>query len=405
MQEFQEITDWIASQRHTFHRIAKVSSLPSPEFESEGRTMVSFSSNNYLALANDPRMIAAAQKGLHQFGVANCESRLLGGDMDIYLDLEQELASIKGKETAMLYATGYLTNLGVLSALPNSGLLPRAYGFRPSKRRRYMYFSDEFNHTSIREGISLSGVPKVVYRHCDLDDLRKKLQTAPDACKIIVSDGVFSMDGDIAPLPQLIELAEEFDATLYIDDAHGTGVLGATGGGITEHFGVNSPRLISMGTLSKAYGAIGGFIATERYIADTLRFTSSAFGFTSTMPPDQVLAVSMALRIIKSEPQRRERLWANQRYFAAQVEAMGLSLVSKATCIVPVLIGDEQRCEEFAYELGERGYHVDSIIYPAVKRGMARLRFNMNANHTKAHIDGLLGVLAEMSNQALQLTA
>jgi 8-amino-7-oxononanoate synthase len=405
MQELREITDWIASQDNTFHRIAKVSSLPNPEFECEGKTMVSFSSNNYLSLAHDPRMIAAAKVGLEEFGVANCESRLLGGDMDIYLDLERELAQIKGKETAMLYATGYLTNVGVLSALPNSGLLPRAYGFRPSKRRRYMYFTDEFNHTSIREGIALSGIQKSMYRHCDLEDLRSKLKANPDYCKIIVSDGVFSMDGDIAPLPELIDLAEEFDATLYIDDAHGTGVLGATGAGITEHFGVNSPRLISMGTLSKAYGAIGGFIATERYIADTLRFTSSAFGFTSTMPPDQVLAVSMALRIIKSEPQRRERLWANQRYFVSQVEAMGMDLVSKETCIVPVLIGDEQRCEEYAFVLSERGYHVDSIIYPAVKRGKARLRFNMNAHHTRAHIDGLLEVLADTSSTALQMSA
>jgi 7-keto-8-aminopelargonate synthetase-like enzyme len=405
MKELREITDWIASQDHTFHRIPKVSSLPSPEFECEGQTMVSFSSNNYLSLAHDPRMVAAAKRGLDLFGVANCESRLLGGDMDVYLDLEQSLAKIKGKETALLFATGYLTNIGVLSALPNSALLPRAYGFRPSKRRRYTYFTDEFNHTSIREGIALSGIPKVMYRHCDLEDLRKKLKAAPDVCKIIVSDGVFSMDGDIAPLPELIDLAEEFDATLYIDDAHGTGVLGATGGGITEHFGVNSPRLISMGTLSKAYGAIGGFIATEQYIADTLRFTSSAFGFTSTMPPDQVLAVSMALHIIKTEPQRRERLWANQRYFVNQVEALGMDLISKETCIVPVLIGDEQRCEEYAYLLSERGYHVDSIIYPAVKRGKARLRFNINAHHTKAHIDGLVSILAENRSAALQMTA
>ena len=147
--------------------------------------MVSFSSNNYLSLAHDPRMVAAAKRGLDLFGVANCESRLLGGDMDVYLDLEQSLAKIKGKETALLFATGYLTNIGVLSALPNSALLPRAYGFRPSKRRRYTYFTDEFNHTSIREGIALSGIPKVMYRHCDLEDLHKKLKAAPDVCKII----------------------------------------------------------------------------------------------------------------------------------------------------------------------------------------------------------------------------
>ncbi|RFC44606.1 MAG: glycine C-acetyltransferase/8-amino-7-oxononanoate synthase [Verrucomicrobia bacterium] len=395
MQELREITSWIASQETAFHRIPQVSSLPDPVFECEGKQMVSFSSNNYLALAHDPRMIAAAREGLERYGVANCESRLLGGDMEIYVNLERKLAALKGKESAMLYATGYLTNLGVLSALPRSGMLPRVYGFRPTKRHKYAYFSDESNHTSIREGIALSGIPKLTYAHCDMEDLRKKLKSSEATTKIIVSDGVFSMDGDIAPLPDLLKIADEFDATLYVDDAHGTGVIGSTGGGIGEHFGVNSPRLISMGTLSKAYGAIGGFIATENYISDTLRFTSSAYGFTSTMPPDQVYAVSTALDIVKNEPERRERLWDNQRYFVQKVEALEMPLVSKETCIVPVLIGDEEKCERSAYDLSERGFHVDSIIYPAVKRGKARLRFNMNAHHTHSQIDELVDALGD----------
>ena len=356
--------------------------------------MVSFSSNNYLALAHDSRMIAAAKFGLEKFGVANCESRLLGGDMEVYINLERKLADLKGKESAMLFATGYLTNLGVLSALPKSGMLPRAYGFRPSKRHKYAYFSDESNHTSIREGIALSGIPKATYRHCDMEDLRSKLKASTASTKIIVSDGVFSMDGDIAPLPEILSIADEFDATVYIDDAHGTGVLGENGAGIGEHFGVNSSRLISMGTLSKAYGAIGGFIATESYISQTLRFTSSAFGFTSTVPPDQAFAVSTALDIVRNEPERRKRLWDNQRYFVEKVEALGMPLVAKETCIVPVMVGDEEKCETYAHVLGSHGYHVDSIIYPAVKRGKARLRFNMNAHHTHAQIDGLVEVLA-----------
>ena len=401
MKEILEVVEWLGEQEHAFHSIPRVSGLPNPEFECEGQKMVSFSSNNYLSLAHDPRMIAVAKIGLERFGVANCESRLLGGDMDIYLDLEAKLAALKGKDAALLYATGYLTNLGVLSALPNSGTLPRVYGFRPSKRHTYAYFTDEFNHTSIRAGIALSGIDKTTYRHCDLEDLRTKLKKSDASTKIIVSDGVFSMDGDIAPLPELLDLADEFEATVYIDDAHGTGVLGEHGGGITEHFGVNSPRLISMGTLSKAYGAIGGFIATDKAIADLLRFTSSAYGFTSTMPPDQVLAVSLALDIVANEPERRERLWNNQRYFVQKIQELGLPLVSTETCIVPVLIGNEERCEAYARTLGARGYHVDSIIFPAVKRGRARLRFNMNAHHTRAHIDGLVEVLKEQLEGAL----
>jgi 7-keto-8-aminopelargonate synthetase-like enzyme len=270
------------------------------------------------------------------------------------------------------------------------------YGFRPSRKHTYAYFTDEYNHTSIRTGIELSGVERITYNHCDMEDLRKKLKASAASTKIIVSDGVFSMDGDIAPLPELLMIADEQDATVYIDDAHGTGVLGETGGGITEHFGVNSPRLISMGTLSKAYGAIGGFIATEKYIADLLRFTSSAYGFTSTLPPDQVLAVSMALDIVANEPERRHRLWSNQRYFVSKAESLGFPIVSKQTCIVPILIGDEEKCETMAARLASRGFHVDSIIFPAVKRRRARLRFNLNAHHTKEHIDSLMAVLKEI---------
>ena len=394
MKELRAIHDWVRKSKRTFHTISRVSSLPDPTFVCGGRTMVSFSSNNYLSLTHSPRLIAAARKGLEQYGVANCESRLLGGDMDIYRDLETKLAKLKGKETALLFATGYLTNLGILSSLTNSATVARVYGFRMPLRHRHAYFSDEYNHVSIREGIRMSGALKVTYRHCDMDDLARRLKKTDATSKIIVSDAVFSMDGDIAPLPDLLRLADEHDAMVYLDDAHGTGVLGETGAGTSEMFHVNSPRLISMGTLSKAYGAIGGFIATEKYIADILRFTSSAYGYTSTLPPDQALAVSEAMAMVQDEPERRRRLWENQRYFVARMEGLGLQLLSKQSCIVPVLIGDESRCEKYARLLEENGFHVDAIVFPAVKIGGARLRFSMNANHTRDQIDRLLEILA-----------
>ena len=240
----------------------------------------------------------------------------------------------------MLYATSYQTNLGVLSALPRGSMLARVYGFRPSKRYRYAHFADESNHTSIREGIALSGITKFTYTHRDMEDLRKKLKSPDASTKTIVTDGVFSMDGDFAPLPKLINIADEIDATIYVDDALGTGVIGEHGGGGCEHFGVSSPRLISMGTLSKAYGATGGFIAMESYICETLRFTTSTYYFTSKTPPDQTFAVSTALDIVKNAPERRERLWNNQRYFVKKVEQLEMPLVSKEMCIAPVLIGD-----------------------------------------------------------------
>lgn len=399
MKEFEEIALWMESQS-AHHEIPIASTLPDPTFISEGRQYVSFSTNNYLGLATSKRLIDKAREGLDKYGVANCESRLLGGDLDIYRVLEAKLADLKHKESAVLFATGYLTNLGVLSSLVKSPQLARLYGFKPQRHYSYTYFTDVYNHISIREGIRMSGAKSVSYKHNDLDHLESKLKASVDQLKIIISDGVFSQDGDIAPLPGLIELAERYDATVYIDDAHGTGVLGEHGGGISEHFNAYSPRLIQMGTLSKAYGAIGGFIATESYIAEILKRSCSAFGFTSTLPPDQVYAVSEAIDMSRDEPERRQRLWDNQRYFVSKVENLGYHLISKETPIIPMLIGDERECDRFYQVLKAEGFHVDSVKFPAVGLQQSRLRFIMNANHTRAQIDRLVDVLALLAETA-----
>ena len=200
----------------------------------------------------------------------------------------------------------------------------------------------------------------------------------------------------IADLPGLLALAERYDAMVYVDDAHGTGVLGQNGEGTSEHFGVKSARLIQMGTLSKAYGAIGGFIATDATLGQIIRLSCSAYGFTSTLPPDQAYAVCEAMDAVLDEPQRRQRLWENQRYFVAEIDKLGYPLVSRQTCIVPVLLGAEDRCEQVSAALFERGFHVDSVIFPAVPRNQGRLRFIMNANHTREQLDGLLAALQDL---------
>jgi glycine C-acetyltransferase len=379
-------------------RFSSVDTLPDPTFRRNGRRMVSFSTNNYLGLATSPRLIEAAQFGLATYGVGNCESRLLGGDLAIYRDLEAKLAALKGKDSAMLFATGYLTNLGVLSTLPTSAVTARFYGFRSSRRYRYAYFSDELNHISIREGIRMSGVEKATYRHCDMEHLESQLKNSDATTKIIVTDGVFSQDGDIAPLPEMLDLADRYDAMVYVDDAHGTGLLGPTGAGTTEYFGVESPRLISMGTLSKAYGAIGGFVAAESWVIEVLRLTCSAYGFTSTLPPDQAYAVSEAIDMVRDEPERRERLWANQRYFVQAMDDLGFRLMSRATPIVPVWIGDETDCLQLSQDLDEAGFHVDAIVFPAVPKNHSRLRFSMNSDHTKKQIDRLVNVMAKLQS-------
>ncbi|MGA2062812.1 MAG: aminotransferase class I/II-fold pyridoxal phosphate-dependent enzyme [Thermoguttaceae bacterium] len=395
MREYKELHAWMDTIRDRF---CSVDSLPEPTFRRNGRRLVSFSTNNYLGLATSQRLIQAAQYGLEKYGVGNCESRLLGGDLAIYRDLEAKLAALKGKDSAMLFATGYLTNLGVLSTLPTSAVTVRFYGFRSSRRYRYAYFTDELNHISIREGIRMSGVEKAVYRHCDMDHLESQLNNSDATTKIIVTDGVFSQDGDIAPLPEILDLADRHDAMVYVDDAHGTGVLGPTGAGTTEYFGVESPRLICMGTLSKAYGAIGGFIAAESWVVEVLRLTCSAYGFTSTLPPDQAYAVSEAIDMVRDEPERRERLWANQRYFVQAMDDLGFRLMSRETPIVPVWIGDETDCLQVSQDLDEAGFHVDAIVFPAVPKNQSRLRFSMNSNHTKMQIDRLVDVMAKLQS-------
>jgi 8-amino-7-oxononanoate synthase len=392
----QEATTWLASQP-PLYRAYCAQSLPGPTFLSEGREYLSFSSNNYLGLAQCDRLKAAAHAGLERYGVGNCESRLLTGDLDIYGALEEKLATVKRKEAALLYATGYLTNLGVLSALVRWPVMARMLGYKPERQYKYVFFSDEFNHVSIKEGIRLSGAPAVTYRHADLDFLADKLASTPADIRIIVTDGVFSQDGDIAPLPELLALAERFDAALYVDDAHGTGVLGQEGRGSAEHFGLRSPRLIQMGTLSKAYGAIGGFVATSHEVVEVLRLSSAAFGFTSTLPPDQALAVSTAVDIVVDEPQRLARLWENQRYFVERLRVVGITPVSQRTPIVPVMVGDDRDAEIVAAALREDGIHLDVVKFPAVGLGRSRLRVILNAQHTHEQIDRLVDLLGRQA--------
>lgn len=393
MESLAELAAWLANQP-AFHTGIRVQSLPGPRFRSAGREYVSFSSNNYLGLSGSPRLKAAAAAGIDRYGVGNCESRLLTGDLDLYGALEARLAAIKHRDEAILFATGYLANVGVLSTLVRWPLMARMYGFTSRRMSRYAYFADEFSHVSIKEGIRLSGAISVTYRHADLDDLESKLAATSADIRIIVTDGVFSQDGDIALLPELVGLADRWGATIYIDDAHGTGVLGATGAGTTEHFGVDSPRLIQMGTLSKAYGAIGGFIATDRILADVLRLSTQAYGFTSTIPPDQAAALIEATRMVVDEPARRERLWSNQKYCVQRLLEKGITPLSTQTPILPLLVGAEDHGERVGAALRAQGMHVDLIKFPAVGLGRSRLRLIINEGHTTQEIDHLTEVLA-----------
>ena len=397
MHDLKDLGLWLDANEPE-HSAVTPSTLPDPRFTLDGREHVSFSTNNYLALSNSPRLKARARAALDQYGVGNCESRLLGGNLELYEALEARLAAVKGKESSLVFATGYLTNLGVLTALVRMGQLARAFGYRTRTRWSYEYFSDEFNHVSIREGIRVSGATSLSYRHLDMNDLERKLKASNASIRIIATDGVFSQHGDIVPLPAMIELAERYDAFIYIDDAHGTGVLGPTGCGTTEYFGISSPRIIHMGTLSKAYGCIGGFVATDAHVTRILRLGCPAWGFTSTLPPDQAAAVIEAIDIVRDEPERRTRLWENQRSFVERMLAAGFDLPARETPIVPLVVGDETECARLAAGLRAVGLHVDAIMFPAVPVGHSRLRFIMNAHHTAEHIDRVVSTLRELVN-------
>jgi len=389
--EFIELADWFGWRSP--YDPAVVDSLPTPTFMVKNAQQVSFSTNNYLGIATSPRMKAAAVRGIETYGVGNSDSRLLGGNLALYGELERKIARSNGKSHALLFATGYLTNLGVLSTLPRATQIARVYGFSASRDYSYAYFSDEYNHISIREGMRLSGARRYSYRHRDLDHLEKLLRQSDATSKIIVTDGVFSQDGDIAPIPDLLRLAERFDAMLYVDDAHGTGVLGASGGGVLDHFSATSERLIYMATLSKAYGSIGGYVASHALITEILRMSCPAYGFTATLPPDQAMVISTAIDVVRDEPERRQRLWDNQRYFVRRMADLSFRLVSTETPIVPIWIGDEDRTHQLALAIRAEGIHVDSIRFPAVPIKSARLRIQLNAGHRREHIDHLVDVL------------
>ena len=389
--EFVELADWFGWRSP--HEPVVADSLPIPAFRVGNREYVSFSTNNYLGIATSPRMRAAAIRGIETYGVGNSDSRLLGGNLALYGELERKIARSNGKSHAILFATGYLTNLGALSTLPRATQIARVFGFTPSREYSYAYFSDEYNHISIREGMRLSGARRYSYHHLDLDHLEKLLRRSNAATKIIVTDGVFSQDGDIAPIPDLLRLAERWDAMVYVDDAHGTGVLGASGGGVLDYFSATSERLIYMATLSKAYGSIGGYIASHALITEILRMSCPAYGFTATLPPDQAMVISTAIDVVRDEPERRQRLWDNQRYFVKRMADLSFRLVSTETPIVPIWLGDEGRTQQLALAIRAEGIHVDAIRFPAVPIKSARLRIQLNAGHRREDIDRLVDIL------------
>ncbi len=350
-----------------------------------GREMLMFASYSYLGLIGHPRINAAAKAAIDKYGTGTHGVRTLAGSLPVHQELEETIAEFKGTEAAIVFSSGYVTNLSVIAALVGRG--------------DYV-FSDKLNHASIVDGALMSGARFVRFKHNDMDALEKRLQSVPaDATKLIVADAVFSMDGDIIDLPRMAQLARKYNAWLMIDEAHSVGVLGKTGRGIEEHFGLDQVIDIKMGTLSKTIPSVGGYVAGSRDLINYLRHATRSYIFSAALPPAQAAAAAEAFRVIMEEPWRVEKLRANTRQFITGLQERGFDTLYTQTAIVPVLCYDDETAFKMTREAHKRGIFVLPVISPAVPVGLARLRATVTAGHEPEDIERAMDVFLEAARE------
>ncbi len=344
--------------------------------EIEGHEVIMAGSNNYLGLTNDQRTIKAAQDALTKYGTGCTGSRYLNGTLDIHLELEEKLAKFLGKESCVLFSTGYQTNEGSIQTIA---------------ARNDLIFSDRDNHACIVVGTLVSNAKTIRYQHNDMGQLRKMLEKAdPDAGKIIITDGVFSMSGTLAKIPELVALAKEFDARLYLDDAHAVGVIGDGGRGSASVFGLTDQVDLISGTFSKSFASLGGFLVGERPVIEFIRHHSPAHIFSASMPPANVATVLKALEILQEEPWRVKRLEEISLYMRTELNNLGFNVWTSESPIIPVVIGDMMKCFQFWKDLFEEGVYTNAVIPPAVPQGQSLLRTSYMASHTDDHLNQIL---------------
>jgi glycine C-acetyltransferase len=352
----------------------------------DGRRVLNLCSNNYLGFCNDPVLKEAAKRAIDEYGVGPGAVRTIAGTMKLHLELERKLAEFKGTEAVVSFQSGFCANLATIPALVG---------------REDVIFSDELNHASIIDGCRLSRAEIIRYAHCDVDDLKAKLQEHRHKFRraLIVTDGVFSMDGDIAPLPEIVKLAREYDAFVMVDDAHGEGVLGKGGRGITDHFGLHGEVDIEVGTLSKAFGVVGGYVAGSYELCEYLRQRGRPFLFSSAVTPADVAACIAAVDILLQSEDRVQRLWENACYFQNGLKSLGFDIGKTQTPITPVMLGEATLAQEFSKRLFEEGIFAQAIGYPTVPRGAARIRVMISAVHTKEDLDFALEKFAKVGRE------
>ena len=351
-----------------------------------GKKVLNMCSNNYLGLANDPRLRQAAIDAIEKYGVGPGAVRSIAGTMKIHRELEKKLAEFKRTERSLVLQSGFNANLAGIPPLLAS---PDA-----------AVFTDELNHASIIDGIRLTKAKRYIYKHGDAADLEAKLKEGKDhPVKLIVTDGVFSMDGDLAPLPEIVEVAEKYDAIVYVDDAHGEGVLGDHGRGIVDHFKLHGRVDVELGTLSKAFGVVGGYLAAESLLIDYYEQSGRPYLFSSALTVPDTAAALKAVEILMESDELVRRLWDNAKYFKEQMQSLGFDTGHSQTPITPIMLGESKVAQEFSAKLFEKGVFATPIFYPTVPKGKARIRVMISAAHTKEDLDFGLKAFEEVGKE------
>jgi glycine C-acetyltransferase len=374
-----------------YNRIRTLSSPQGAWLIVDGKQVLNFCSNNYLGLANHPRVLEAARKALETHGIGPAAVRTIAGTMDLHVALEERLAGFKGVTAAITFQSGFTANLGTIPALVG---------------KEDAIFSDELNHASIIDGCRLSGAKIIRYAHCDPQDLAGKLKehraSYPHA--MVITDGVFSMDGDVAPLDQIYQVSQDYEAILMVDDAHGEGVLGKGGRGIVDHFDLHGKVDVEIGTLSKAFGVVGGVAAGSPIVVEWLRQRGRPFLFSSAMTVPDAAACLAAVELLEESTELVDRLWENTRYFKAEMKRLGFDTGQSTTPITPIMLGEAKLAQEFSRELFAAGVFAMAIGFPTVPSGKARIRVMISAAHIRADLDQGLEVFKKIG-QKLSVTA
>jgi len=362
-------------------------SSSSPKSIVDGKEVLMLCSNNYLGLSNHPKLKKAAIEAIEKYGVGSGSVRPIAGNMDIHIELEERLAEFKHAEASLTFSAGFTANQGLIPQLADEGDL---------------IVSDELNHGSIIDGVRLSKADRAIYKHCDADDLARvldKAETKNYRRILIITDGVFSMDGDIAPVDKVVEVAEQHGAMTYVDDAHGDGVLGEKGRGITSHFKVEGRVHVEMGTFSKAFGVVGGYIAGSRNLINYAFNKSRSWLLSASSPPPVAAACMAAIDVVENEPQHLENLWKNTRYFKKALKDLGFDIGQSQTPITPVIVGESAVARKMSTRLFEEGVFALPIVYPMVAKDRARIRTMMNAALRQEHLDFAINAFEKVGRE------